>query len=219
MAVNYYAKMIEGGVYHIYNRSVSGVRLFESAEDYEAFLIKFDRYIGQFADTYAYCLIPNHFHFLLRIKSIPEIDFSKFKETKTKVFSEFANGQKSLNSLLEDQFRRLFSSIALSTNFKYSRRGSLFDGRMKRISIQTDDKIAYIFCYIHHNLIHHKLTTSYVDWMFSSYSKYISCDRIGHVNRDLLSFLNITVELDFQKEFKNMHDQFKVDHKNKLNIE
>ncbi len=59
-----------GETYHVYNKSVGGVLLFKSSNDYFYFLKKLERYILPIADIYAYCLIPNHFHFLLKIKNL-----------------------------------------------------------------------------------------------------------------------------------------------------
>lgn len=54
--------------YHIYNHANSSENLFKSDNNYTYFLIKYNQHISPIADTYAYCLIPNHFHFLARIK-------------------------------------------------------------------------------------------------------------------------------------------------------
>ena len=68
MARNYRDKFEQGCCYHMYNKVVSEVDLFRSDDDYVVFLNKYDKYFGRFFDTFAYCLIPNHFHFLIRVK-------------------------------------------------------------------------------------------------------------------------------------------------------
>lgn len=55
--------------YHIYNHANGNENLFIEEENYHFFLQQWDKYISPIADTYAYCLIPNHIHFLIRIKT------------------------------------------------------------------------------------------------------------------------------------------------------
>lgn len=66
---NNYAPFEEGKFFHIYNRanSFSDFLLYRD-ENYTYFLRKYYEYLGSFLDTFAYCLIPNHFHFMIRIK-------------------------------------------------------------------------------------------------------------------------------------------------------
>ena len=57
-----------GEYYHIYNRGIDGEVLFREVRNYHHFLRLWAKYIEPVADTYAYCLLSNHFHFLIRIK-------------------------------------------------------------------------------------------------------------------------------------------------------
>ena len=66
-----------GRYYHIYNRGINSGNLFEENTNYEHFLKLYEKYINPIADTYAWCLMKNHFHFLVRIKSEEEIGFYK----------------------------------------------------------------------------------------------------------------------------------------------
>ena len=62
--------------YHIYNRGINSGQIFISEENYLFFLSKFDKYLSPVCDVLAYCLMPNHFHFLIRVKS--EVDLDTF---------------------------------------------------------------------------------------------------------------------------------------------
>ena len=62
-----------GNYYHIYNRGIDSCNLFFEPENYEYFLGIYDKYISPIADTFAWVLMPNHFHFSLRIKGKEEI--------------------------------------------------------------------------------------------------------------------------------------------------
>ncbi len=73
-----------GKYYHIYNRGINSCNLFEEASNYEYFLRLYEKYILPIADTYAWCLMPNHppvrqvgFHILTRIKEKEEIKTKK----------------------------------------------------------------------------------------------------------------------------------------------
>ena len=74
-----------GSYYHIYNRGVNSADTFHTKEDYAFFLEKFRYYLSLSVETYAYCLLKNHFHFLIKvlhenesdikISVVPESDF------------------------------------------------------------------------------------------------------------------------------------------------
>ncbi|MCF8358639.1 MAG: hypothetical protein K9H26_07760 [Prolixibacteraceae bacterium] len=66
-------KLEHGHFYHIYNHAVGGRYLFRKPENYHFFLGLYDKYIDTVAYTYAWVLMPNHFHFLVKIKSKEEI--------------------------------------------------------------------------------------------------------------------------------------------------
>lgn len=57
-----------GNYCHIYNRGIDSCNLFTEPDNYEYFLSLYDKYISPVADTYAWVLMPNHFHFLVRLK-------------------------------------------------------------------------------------------------------------------------------------------------------
>lgn len=59
--------------YHIYNQGINGCSIFRENINYEYFLGLYDKYILPVADTYAWVLMGNHFHFLVRIKSQKDI--------------------------------------------------------------------------------------------------------------------------------------------------
>ncbi|MBE9507489.1 MAG: hypothetical protein IMY86_05515, partial [Chloroflexi bacterium] len=70
-----------GGYYHIYNRGNNREDIFVEERNYLHFLRLYAKYIGPVADTYAYCLLRNHFHFLVRIKTVGEQETLGVSET------------------------------------------------------------------------------------------------------------------------------------------
>ena len=61
-----------GVFYHIYNRGNNGEDLFIEARNYPYFLALYAKYVEPVAETFAYCLMKNHFHLLVRIKTVDE---------------------------------------------------------------------------------------------------------------------------------------------------
>jgi putative transposase len=61
----------ENAYYHIYNRGINGENIFKEESNYAFFLHQYAKYVSPIADTFAYCLLKNHFHLLIRIKQGP----------------------------------------------------------------------------------------------------------------------------------------------------
>ncbi len=59
--------LLEGNYYHLFNRANSSRKLFYKKENYEFFLRKFDEHIFEFIKLFAFCLLPNHFHLLIKV--------------------------------------------------------------------------------------------------------------------------------------------------------
>jgi putative transposase len=105
-------KFIKGNCFHFYNRAVDGEMLFFEDEDYLLFLNKFKKSMDKYPlSVFAYCLMPNHFHFFLR------------QNSDKKIFQIF-------NSVL--------SSYVQKYNIKYKRKGTLMAGPLQSILIEDD---------------------------------------------------------------------------------
>lgn len=68
MRIDYWAKFEEHSCYHIYNRGINGENLFVQEKNYYFFLNQWKKYLSPYFDVFAYCLMPNHFHFLVRVR-------------------------------------------------------------------------------------------------------------------------------------------------------
>lgn len=154
---DYHSQFSYGGYYHIFNRGNNGENIFLQHENYSFFLQQWSKYLSPYSKPLAYCLMPNHFHFLIRIIEDSTLDVSD-----------------DINGIIENQFRKLFSSYALAFNKRNRRTGSLFQKRFKRIEIDKDSYLTTIIQYIHHNPIHHGFSIGYKEWRFSSYNAVIS---------------------------------------------
>ena len=69
---DYHIPLFPDKIYHIFSRAIGKEKLFLEDENYKFFLKKFKLHISPVADTFAYNLLPNYFHFLIRIKSLEE---------------------------------------------------------------------------------------------------------------------------------------------------
>src|SRR5258705_12983778 len=70
---HYFTKVEEESFYHVYNRTVDRKPMFKNRGNYEYFLKQYDKYLSPVIDTYAYCLLGNHFHLLIRILDLKDL--------------------------------------------------------------------------------------------------------------------------------------------------
>ncbi len=211
MKTNYWQKFEENSFYHIYNRGINGENIFLSDDNYQYFLQKWKKLINPYLDVAAYTLMPNHFHFLARVKLQNDwIDKQISKEGTIKSF-KFQNQEITFNEFLEDQFKRLFTSYALAFNKQQGRTGSLFQKRFKRVMIKDEYNLWHILAYIHHNPIHHKYCKNYEEWFYSSYNAFFSNSTTSLIRAEVISLFD---ESDPQRGllvFKKFHLDFKED--------
>lgn len=165
--------------YHIYNHANGSENLFKEAENFRYFLQQWGKYISPIADTYAYCLMPNHIHFLIQIKEEAEIlNLGGFENLQ---------GLDRTSKIISKKFSNLFNSYTKAFNKRYERRGSLFVPNFKRKEIASESYLKTLVCYIHRNPIHHGFCTTLDEWKYSSYHAYLS-NGSSKVNRS--SILN-----------------------------
>ena len=174
----YHAVFEPGSCYHIYNCTNNRELLFRSDENYLFFLKKYAFYLSPFVETFAYNLLPNHFHIVVKVRPTDEIVrhvISIQKELRLKSKTVFLEEpEKYFDELIESQFHRFFTSYSMSFNRMYGRTGNLFQRAFKRIQIKDDVQMLQTIVYVHANEIKHKISTSLLDSRFSSYKGYLS---------------------------------------------
>src|ERR1022692_3485895 len=99
--------------FHIYNHAVGKDNLFIIDKNYTFFLLNFKDYISPFADLAGYCLMPNHFHLIVRFHSFDEI-VKVFLERK--IIKDTNIDFEMLGELLSRQFSNFFNRYAKSVN-------------------------------------------------------------------------------------------------------
>jgi len=149
--------------YHIYNRGINGEALFREERNYHHFLKLWAKYIEPIAETYAYCLLNNHFHFLVRIK-----------ETETGPISNLRFVEIGPVLAVSRQFNNLFIAYAKAVNKAYDRTGGLFESPFKRKLVDSDRYFSALVVYIHQNPQRHGFVNDFRDWPYSSYHAVLS---------------------------------------------
>ena len=155
--------------YHIYNHANGKENLFENEGNFSFFLQRYAHHINPVADTFAYCLMPNHFHLAVRIKSASILrNLQGFRNLEGLVEGFDAEG------FVSQQFSNLFNSYSKAFNKQQNRKGSLFNPRFERKHIDSHDYFKHVIHYIHFNPVHHGFVASLIDWKHSSYESFFS---------------------------------------------
>jgi len=177
-----------GRYYHIYNRGINGCDLFTEEDNYHHFLNLYEKYIDPIADTFAWVLMPNHFHFLVRIKDEREIgvyknlnsdgskDSVRFQTEAYENLSE-SEGPDRVHIKKPNptkHFSHLFNAYSKYLNKRNNRHGSLFERPFKRKLIENDVYFRQLVLYIHNNPVHHAFCSHPVEYGWSSYLTCVS---------------------------------------------
>lgn len=158
--------------YHIYNRGLNSEDLFKEDRNYSYFLNKFSEYLSPVVDTYAYCLLKNHFHLLIRVKSQEKLS-EYYRTSRTNKSKEYNEGLHSTDFIVSKQFARFFSSYTQAVNKSNNRTGSLVETPFKRIEVGSESYITYLIWYIHNNPKKHGFVNDFRDYDHSSYHSHL----------------------------------------------
>ncbi len=168
-AKNAIKEYLEGGVYHVYNRGINKQDIFLDEKDYATFLYYLKMYLDnpenldksdlykknrtarksfyKQIDLLCYCLMPNHFHLILKQRG--ERDISEF-------------------------MRSLIINYSMYFNSIHKRVGPLFQGAYKAVLIKNDNYLLHLSRYIHVNpLAKVGNLSKVIDYPYSSYANYL----------------------------------------------
>jgi len=136
-----------GAHYHVFNRGNNRQDVFLERDNYLLFLRLIRKYMIEpgAVDLLAYCLMPNHYHLLLRLN----VDD------------------------LGGAMQPMLLSYTKSLNNRYRRTGSLFQGRFKAVLVEREAHWKYLTAYIHRNPVEGGLARSPEAWPYSSYREYL----------------------------------------------
>ena len=161
--------LVNGQIYHIYNRGSEKRWIFEEQRDYKRFIKtliyyqlsgpkpKLSHYFQyqsfkpesatKIVEVLAYCLMPNHFHLILK-------------------------------QLTDGSITEMMSKLSLSYtkyfNTKYRRVGPLFQGEFKSVLVESDEQFIHLSRYIHLNPLVSYLVNDLKKYKWSSYLEYLN---------------------------------------------
>lgn len=185
----------KGYFYHIFNRGNNSEPIFFEEDNYLYFLKLIKKYLVPTVDFYAFCLLKNHFHFIIRIKEDSEINALELK------YSTIEKPKKIEASL---QFSHFFNAYTQAVNKRYKRTGSIFEKSFERIRITNEKYLKQSILYVHHNPIHHHIAKNIDDYKWSSYKIILSDSTTVLKRKEVL-------ELFGDKEnFKFTHNNYEV---------
>jgi putative transposase len=137
---------LAGQYYHLYNRGHNRQNIFFERENYSFFLRQVRHYLTtQGIDIVAYCLMPNHYHFLVHLQR---------------------------DHILSMAMQALSVSYTKAINRRYARSGALFQGRFQAIEVDSAGYVVALSRYIHLNPVKAGLVLTPEAWEFSSYQEY-----------------------------------------------
>ncbi len=138
---------IQGNYYHVYNRGANKNPIFFEDENYLFLLKRLKKYVNKFSiRVIAYCLMPNHYHFLLRQDSHDKVGLC---------------------------VQHIFNSYTKAINKKYCRSGTLFEGPYRAIHIDDEAYLLHLCRYIHRNPIEANIVKELKIWPYSNYLEWI----------------------------------------------
>ena len=188
--------------YHIYSHGVGNRDLFKEAENYEFFLDLYDKYIVPVANTYAWVLMPNHVHFVVKFKSEEEV-----KAYITSISDRVSNSVRDKNDnplkigTPSQQFGKLFNAYAQSFNKWTGTRGSLFERPFKRKQVENIHYLKNLILYIHQNPVYHQFCEHPLEYPWSSYLSCISVKPTKLKRDEVIGWF------DDEANFKTSHDE------------
>ena len=165
----------KGGCFHVFNRGNHKRNIFLEDSDYLFYLKKTREYKEKCKiSIICYCLMPNHFHLLLKQDS--DVPIYKFMQI-------------------------LHTSYSMYFNRKYNKVGHLFQGKYKQKEVDKDEYLLQLSSYIHFNPVKDGLIDNLDDYQWSSYPDYIGtrngtlCDKeLALYGRSSKEYRKITEE-------------------------
>lgn len=219
MPSKYYLRnFVPGYYYHLYNRGAYKNIIFRDTSDYNVFLEIIEYYlkfptgkplsyferavnkdtfkvrnledqVKQSFSIVCFCLMPNHYHLLLK------------QETKPSTKSSISNFM-----------RRLNITYAMYIVDKYKHSGTLYQGRYKNVLVNNQRQLLYLTQYIHRNpikLLEKGQNLSF--YKYSSYPCYIDKQNIDWLNKkDILNYFDNNFDISSYRNFVKQQDSGKL---------
>jgi REP element-mobilizing transposase RayT len=164
--------------YHFYNRGNNRQAVFFERENYLYFLKGIKNYAREHVEILVYCLMPTHYHILVRVKQ-------QTQQTSTQQTSEFLKNSEVSNPV-STAMMRLSVSYTKAINKRFSRVGALFQGQFQGKPIEHYNHLLNLCVYIHANPVKDGLVAMPEDWEFSNYLEWMNLREGTLVNREFM---------------------------------
>jgi len=176
--------LVAGEFYHFFNRANSqSDKLFYQDRNYRYFLKLWTTYMDKYFEVWSYCLIANHFHFLVRVR---------VNDTPC---------------LAMESWRRLAISYTQAVNKQENRRGSLFQEHPKHLLVNSDSHLLSLIRYIHLNPLHHGITEQPENWRYDSYATFFSASASRVMRSEVLALFDGVVAFKAFHQQQNINNQ------------
>ena len=180
-----------GCYYHVYNRGNNRANLFAERRNYPYFLKLYAKHIQPVAETIAYCLLPNHFHFAIRT----------YTEEEQEAYYRNQIGSFSKNEPISPPppfklrqpsraFNNMFIAYARAFNKATNRTGVLFETPFGRKIVDNERYLIALITYIHRNPQKHGFVADFRDWPWSSYGAMLSSKPTKVQRDEVLAWYN-----------------------------
>jgi putative transposase len=175
--------LVPGEIYHLYNHAVGNDNLFRQEENYRYFLKKYAELLTLLFDTYAYCLLPNHFHLLVHVK-----DLDSLRTVDPRGFWKPLGSDADASKWLAHRFGSLQNAYAKAFNKRFERMGPLFMPSFGRKLVEDDRYFMNVVQYIHFNPVYHGIVQDIHEWRYTSYHAYLSSQSSYLARYDVLGY-------------------------------
>lgn len=169
-----------GNFYHIYNRGNNHGDLFLQERNYAYFLHLWWKHVSPIAETWAYCLMRNHFHAVVYIRNKEDLTGLKRQLAgqgpRVNQDAHRSDAREDLSGLKDPSkyFSNFFNAYARSVNIATQRTGALFERPFKRIPVDSTTYLMQLIVYVHQNPQKHKFVNDFREWIYSSYHLLVS---------------------------------------------
>ena len=196
-------KLEKDHYYHIFNRGINSQTIFLNEDNMSYFLKLAEKHLRDSIEVIAYCLMNNHFHFIVKI----------IKD----------------ESIATQAFSNLFNAYAKAFNKQQNRTGTLFERPYKRKKIEDESYLKNLIIYVHKNPENHGIVKHFEHYKFTSFHNYLNQDslvsseqnyvlnlfedienfKFAHaMNPDLSGFENLTGLTEKSQSHISMKDKF-----------